>query len=68
MGNPWFARNIVNRLWCWLQGRGIIHEPDDVRPDNPPANPQLLALLERELIDSDYDIQHVMRLILNSKT
>jgi len=66
--NPWFARNIVNRLWCWLQGRGIIHEPDDVRPDNPPANPELLALIERELIESDYDIQHVMRLILNSKT
>ncbi len=45
--NPWFARNIVNRIWCWLLGRGIIHEPDDVRPDNPPSNPELLAFLER---------------------
>jgi hypothetical protein len=33
--NPWFARNIVNRVWSWLVGRGIVHEPDDIRPDNP---------------------------------
>jgi hypothetical protein len=30
--NPWFARNIVNRAWFWLLGRGIIQEPDDIRP------------------------------------
>ncbi len=45
--NPWFTRNIANRVWSWLLGRGIIHEPDDIRPDNPPSNPELLALLER---------------------
>ena len=37
--NPWFARNIVNRIWYWLLGRGIIQEPDDIRADNPPENP-----------------------------
>ena len=66
--NPWFARNIVNRAWCWLDGRGIIHEPDDIRPDNPPSNPELLAYLEHELVASRYDLKHVFRLILNSKT
>ena len=66
--NPWFARNIVNRVWCWLLGRGIIHEPDDVRPDNPPSNPELLAFLAQELVDAKYDLKHVYRLILNSKT
>ena len=66
--NPWFARNIVNRVWCWLLGRGIIHEPDDIRPDNPPSNPELLAFLERELIAARYDLKHIYRLILNSKT
>ena len=50
--NPWFARNIVNRVWSWLLGRGIIHEPDDIRPDNPPRNPELLAYLEQELVAS----------------
>lgn len=65
--NPWFARNIVNRTWSWLLGRGIIHEPDDIRPDNPPSNPELLAFLEKELVGAKYDLKHVYRLILNSK-
>jgi hypothetical protein len=66
--NPWFTRNIANRVWSWFLGRGIIHEPDDIRPDNPPSNPELLAFLERELIASHYDLKHIYRLILNSKT
>ncbi|MBI4586373.1 MAG: DUF1553 domain-containing protein [Planctomycetes bacterium] len=66
--NPWFARNLVNRVWCWLLGRGIIHEPDDIRPDNPASNPELLAWLERELMAAHYDLKHIYRLILNSTT
>jgi hypothetical protein len=66
--NPWFTRNLVNRVWFWLQGRGIIHEPDDIRPNNPPANPALLAYLESEFIASRYDLKQLFRLILNSKT
>ncbi|MCL4205910.1 MAG: DUF1553 domain-containing protein [Pirellulaceae bacterium] len=66
--NPWFARNLVNRIWYWLLGRGIIHEPDDIRADNPPSQPELLEYLERELIAARYDTKHIYRLILNSKT
>ena len=66
--NPWFARGIANRAWSWFMGRGIIHEPDDLRPDNPPVNPELLACLERELVEHRYDLKHLFRLILNSQT
>ena len=66
--NPWFARNICNRAWYWLVGQGIVHEPDDVRPDNPPSNPELLDWLASELVRSKYDMKHVFRLILNSTT
>ncbi len=66
--NPWFGRNIVNRIWCWLLGRGIIHEPDDIRPDNPPEIPDLLAWLQQDLATAHYDLKHIYRLILNSKT
>jgi hypothetical protein len=66
--NPWFAKSIVNRVWSWLLGRGIINEPDDIRPDNPPANPELLAYLEGELVAAHYDLKHIYRLILTSST
>ena len=66
--NPWFTRSLANRTWSWLLGRGIYHEPDDLRPDNPPVNPELLALLEQELIASKYDQKSLFRLILKSKT
>lgn len=66
--NPWFARCQVNRTWSWLLGRGIVHEADDMRADNPPSNPELLAYLEGELIKAKWDVKHIYRLILNSKT
>jgi len=66
--NPWFARNIVNRIWAWLLGRGIIHEPDDIRTDNPAVHPLLLRYLEQELVKAKYDLRHIYRLILNSRT
>jgi hypothetical protein len=66
--NPWFTRNIVNRAWSWFMGHGIIDEPDDIRPDNPPSNPELLAYLESELILGRYDLKRIFALILKSKT
>lgn len=66
--NPWFAQNIVNRIWFWLMGHGDIHEADDVRPDNPPASPELLAALEKELVASHYNLRHIYKLILMSRT
>lgn len=67
-GNKWFAASVVNRIWAWTMGSGIISEPDDIRPDNPPACPELLACLEKELIKSNYDLRHIYRLVLNSRT
>ena len=65
--NPWFTRSIANRTWSWLLGRGIVHEPDDIRDDNPPVNPELLEHLEKELVKSRYDTKQLVRLILNSQ-
>ncbi|MDZ7619321.1 MAG: DUF1553 domain-containing protein, partial [Patescibacteria group bacterium] len=66
--NPWFAKAIVNRTWAWAMGQGIVHEPDDIRDDNPPSNPELLAYLEKELVASGYDLKHLKRLIFTSTT
>lgn len=66
--NPWFAHAMANRVWSWLLGRGIVQEPDDLRGDNPPSNPALLAHLEAQFVASHYDVKQLMRLILNSRT
>jgi hypothetical protein len=65
--NPGFATNVVNRVWYWLLGRGIVHEPDDLRPTNPPENPELLDYLRKELVDHKFDLEYIYRLILNSR-
>lgn len=66
--NPWFARTLVNRVWAWLLGRGIVEPADDARPDNPPSNPELLAWLEQRFVASGYDVRTLLRLILQSQT
>lgn len=66
--NPWFTKAICNRAWSWFLGRGIIHEPDDIRGDNPPVNPELLAYLQKEFVKGGYDMRHLFRVILNSQT
>ncbi len=43
--NPQFSRNLVNRVWFHLFGRGIVEPVDDFRDSNPPANPALLDAL-----------------------
>jgi hypothetical protein len=66
--NPWFTRAVVNRVWAWLLGRGIVHEPDNIRVGNPASNPNLLIHLDKEMVAGRYDLKRFHRLILNSKT
>lgn len=65
--NKFFANAAVNRLWGTFFGRGIVNPIDDFQEDNPPSHPELLALLAKELTDSDYDLKHVVRCICNSE-
>ncbi len=63
------ARVIVNRLWHYHFGRGIVATPSDFgRQGLPPSHPQLLDYLASELIASGWSLKHVHRLILNSAT
>lgn len=65
--NPFFSRAITNRLWSYFMGRGIIEPVDDIRASNPPVNEALLAALAQDFVDSGYDLQHVIRTIVNSR-
>ncbi len=65
--NPWFARNLANRVWAHLLGRGLVEPVDDVRVTNPPTNPELLDALARFVVDNKYDFRALVRLITGSR-
>src|SRR5712692_3970878 len=65
--NPFFARAIANRVWSYFFGRGIIEPVDDIRASNPPINEPLLAALAKDLTEHQYDLQHLIRTIVNSR-
>lgn len=66
--NPFFARNLANRYWGYLFGKGIVNPIDDQRVTNPPTNRELLDALADELVKSDFDLKHLLRVICLSKT
>ncbi len=66
--NEFFSGAIINRLWKHFLGVGLVEPVDDLRATNPPSNPALFKSLQRELVQSGFDLRHVMRRILNSQT
>ena len=64
--NPFFARNVANRIWAHFFGIGIVEPVDDVRVSNPPSNPELLEALGSKLVEYKYDFKRLVRDICNS--
>ncbi len=65
-GNPYFARNAVNRMWANFFGAGII-DPVDEPSKNPPSHPELLNEMAKSFVDSGYDLKFLIRAIVNSQ-
>ncbi|MBI1904188.1 MAG: DUF1549 domain-containing protein [Planctomycetia bacterium] len=59
--NANFTRNIANRLWFILMGRGIVHPLDLHHGKNPPSHPELLELLSSELAAHKFDMKWMLR-------
>jgi hypothetical protein len=66
--NPFFAKSLVNRVWYHLNGRGIVDPVDDFRDSNPSANDELLDALAKDFIDHKFDVKHLIRTIMASRT
>jgi hypothetical protein len=66
--NPYFAKHVANVAWTHFFGRGIVHEPDDARVSNPPANAPLLAELGRRFATSGWNFRGLVRDICTSRT
>ncbi|MEA3208222.1 MAG: hypothetical protein QOE70_1279 [Chthoniobacter sp.] len=65
--NQRFAQVIVNRVWKRLIGAGFV-EPAHDWEGHAPSHPELLDWLAREIVAHDYDLKHVIRLMLTSQT
>jgi hypothetical protein len=66
--NEYFAKNIVNRVWGSIMGRGLCHPVDDVRATNPASNEELFDALTKDFVQHNYDIKRLIRLIMTSST
>lgn len=66
-GNEMFIRNLANRIWSQLMGRGVIEPVDDIRVSNPPANGPLLDALSEHLVEYDFSLKKLVRDIVNSR-
>lgn len=66
--NPYFARNLVNRLWFMVMGKGLIEPLDLIHSDNPASHPEVLALLETGLLEHQFDIRWLLAELVRTRT
>ncbi|MEZ6043268.1 MAG: DUF1549 domain-containing protein [Planctomycetaceae bacterium] len=62
-----FARSVVNRYMSYLLGRGLVEPVDDMRATNPPTNPALMEALTDHLIEHQFDLKQLVRVIMQSR-
>ncbi|MEX0818870.1 MAG: DUF1553 domain-containing protein, partial [Pirellulaceae bacterium] len=66
--NELFAKSQVNFIWYHIMGQGLVDPIDDFRLTNPASNPPLLDALATHLVEEDFDLRSLVRLIMNSRT
>lgn len=67
--NPLTARVVVNHLWQLCFGTGLVRTPGDFGLQGErPTHPDLIDWLAVELMEHDWDLQHILKLIVTSRT
>ena len=64
--NPYFSKAIVNRIWAHFLGKAFVEPLDGFGEEYPPSDPELLDVLAQDFVIHGYDLQNLMRTILNS--
>jgi len=67
--NPLTARVLVNRVWAWHFGEGIVRTPNDFgNQGEPPTHPELLDYLAQDFMRNGWSLKHLHKLIMLSAT
>jgi hypothetical protein len=66
--NPQFSRALVNRVWSWLLGKGLVNPVDDFTAKNKPLSGAVMNALARDFADNKFSIKHLTKVICASDT
>lgn len=67
-GNPLTARVMVNRIWEWVYGKGIVGSPDDFgHLGDPPSHPELLDYLAGRFVSEGWSMKKLVRELVMSR-
>lgn len=66
--NKAFARNMANRLWAMMYGRGLVHPVETHHTKNPASHPALLDALTERFIAAKFDMRALLREMALSRT
>ncbi|MBY0456935.1 MAG: DUF1549 and DUF1553 domain-containing protein [Gemmataceae bacterium] len=65
--NPYFARNMANRMWAHFFGLGIVDPVDEPGENNPASHPELLDALGKAFAEYGFDNRTLIRGITRSR-
>jgi hypothetical protein len=67
--NPMTARTIVNRVWMWHFGEGLVKSPDDLgNMASKPSNQELLDYLSIWFVENGWSLKKLHKFIMKSAT
>lgn len=66
--HPLLAKAMVNRMWGWMMGRGLVHPVDSLDSFHPASHPELLDWLSRDFAASGYDVRRLTKSLASTRT
>lgn len=65
-GREPMARNLANRIWAQVMGKGMIHPLDQIHGDNMASNPELLEIMTKAMLDGGFKLRPMLRAVVLS--
>lgn len=65
--NPYFTKVIANRLWAYAFGDGVVPEMNDWSNSPDPLYPELMTILEKAMVATDYDVAQFLRILYHTE-